>query len=239
MELRVSGRVLTVLDADVDELIFPKVLPGSGGQAQSILYSGIWGSFEVVAGECSLAGATWSVEPCSLDQLPSDFAALHAQLLTVRLPADLPSGPISGMLRLTVREPKSSEERELVLPLQGTMLRRLSVYGPAIDGDGLIDLGKIAVGTGKKVKLIVKVRDEQTALAGATVVTSPALLKAELKPRSEQQGKGLYDLTVEVPADAPICQHLVEPRGSIKIDTGHPRIGIVELPVSFAVMPRL
>jgi hypothetical protein len=239
IELRVTGRVLTVLDADVKELVFPKLLPNEGGKAQTFLYSGVWDAFEVVSGECSLAGATWAVEPCTLEKLPDDIEARHAQLLTVQVPGDLPSGPFTGTLRLAIRDPQSGDERELVLPLQGTVLRRLSVYGPAIDGNGLIDLGKIAVGRGKKVKLVVKVRDELTALDFAQVVTTPAFLKAEFRPRAEDEGKGLYDLTVEVPADTPVCQHLVDSHGQIRIDTGHPRIGVVELPISFAVVPRL
>jgi hypothetical protein len=238
LELLVSGKVLTVLDTEVDELVFSRVLPGAEGTAQTFIYSSVWSSFEVLSGECSLAGATWSVEPCPLDGLPAEMAAKHAQLLTVKLPADLPAGKLHGSLRLQVREQQSGEQRDLVLPIQGTVLGLYSVYGPALDGEGGIELGKIPVGRGKKAQLVFKVYDEEATLDGAVVTAKPDFVQVKLKPGGHGQAKGLYQLSIEVPSDAPVCQHQVEPRGRITIDTGHPRIGLVEMPLTFAVVPK-
>ena len=125
-----------------------------------------------------------------------------------------------------------------MLPLQGTVLGLFSVYGPGVDNDGGIELGKIPLGKGKKVQLVFKVYDPDAVLDQAVVTVKPEFVQARLTRPSSAEAKGLYQLAIEVPADAPVCQHVVGPRGQITIDTGHPRIGIVELPLAFAIVPR-
>ena len=63
-------------------------------------------------------------------------------------------------------------------------------------------------------------------------------VRADLAPHSGDKGSGLYDLTIEVPPGTDACQYLTSPLGRVAIVTDHPRIGTVELKVSFAVLPR-
>jgi hypothetical protein len=101
----------------------------------------------------------------------------------------------------------------------------------------LIDLGDIPAGATKRIKLLAKVRDPEPDLSGARLEVFPPFLKAELTPRSGEK-PGLYDLTFEVPSDAPVGQYHSTPLGRIKIETGHSRIGEVQMPITFAVVPR-
>jgi hypothetical protein len=48
----------------------------------------------------------------------------------------------------------------------------------------------------------------------------------------------MYQLTIEIPAGTPPCQYKSNPLGRLRIDTDHPRIGDVELNLSFAIVPR-
>ena len=238
VELRVTGRVITVLSADVPEIIFPTIDPGAAGKAETFLYSQVWDGFEVVGGQCGLEGITWEVETVADHLVPEDLHSSHAQLLRVTTSADLPTGEFNDVLRLEVEHAASGERRQIELPIHGTVGRRLAIYGPAIDAQGIIDLGRIPVGKGKKVKVLVKVRDADPAIEAARLIVKPEWLKAELTRHPADAGRGLYDLTVELPSAAPPCQYLGNPLGQLRIDTGHPRIGVVELGVTFAVLPR-
>jgi hypothetical protein len=238
IELQVRGRVLTVLRADVKEVVFPRIDPGEPAQAEVFLYSQVWEDFEVVAGQCGLTGLTWQALPVPGDLVPEDLHAKHAQLLRISTAPDLPSGEFNDVLRLEVKDLASSENRQIVLPIHGTVGKRLAIYGPAIDSKGIIDLGANPVGQGKKVKMLVKVRDAEPTLDKATLTVTPSWLKAQLTRHPGDAAKGLYDLTVELPGETEPCQYLGNPRGQVRIDTGHPRIGVVELGVTFAVLPR-
>ena len=236
--MRVTGRVITVLSADVPEIVFPRIDPGAQGKAEIFLYSQVWDGFEVVHGQCGLEGVNWEVEPVAAELVPEDLHSSHARLLRVTTAADLPTGEFSNVLRLDVEHPASGERRQIVLPIHGTVGRRLAIYGPAIDAEGTIDLGKTPAGEGKKVKMLVKVRDSDPAIDTAKLVVKPEWLKARLTRHPGDAGRGLYDLTVELPKDTPPCQYLGNPLGQLQIDSGHPRIGVVELGVTFAVLPR-
>jgi len=82
-----------------------------------------------------------------------------------------------------------------------------------------------------------KVQYVELSLDGAKVEVFPEFVTATLQPHPGDK-PGLYDLILEVPAGVPACQYHSNPLGRVRIDTGHPRIGQVELGVSFAVLPR-
>jgi hypothetical protein len=113
----------------------------------------------------------------------------------------------------------------------------MAIYGPAIDSNGIVELGNLPEGQGKRVRLLAKVRDTEAEITEPALEVSPVFLKAEFTKHPGEQ-KGLYDITIELPDDLPPCQYNSSPVGRITIDTHHPRVGVVELLVSFAVIPR-
>jgi hypothetical protein len=121
--------------------------------------------------------------------------------------------------------------------LHGKVLRRLSIYGQGISNDGVIELGTVPRGAGRKVRLVMKVRDPQMELNVASVRTTPEFLKATIEPHREEGVTGLYDLTIELPADVAPCTYLGRPSGELTIDLDHPRIDDMTLEVRFAVAP--
>ncbi|MCL6613030.1 MAG: hypothetical protein K6U03_00170 [Firmicutes bacterium] len=116
-------------------------------------------------------------------------------------------------------------------------MRPVALYGAAVVDEGYIELGHVPQGQGKTARIMLKVRDPQHELPDAKVAVFPEFLQAKLRP-SSSGAAGLYELTLTLPEDAPVCQYRSQPIGQLRIDTGHPRIGVVELPVSFAVVPR-
>jgi hypothetical protein len=232
----VQGKVRMLIGFDEAEIVLDGLLPDQPTVVERLVYSQVWDGFTIQTIEKNIAGLTWEVTPAD-PQTTERLEAKAAQRLRLTLPANLPQGRFTDVLRLNVLPAgENAEAQSLDLPLSGTVPRRVAIYGQAIDVDGLVDLGDIREGKGKRVNLLVKVRDPEPQLPNAKVEVFPNFLVADFKPREE--GKGLYDLTIELPPDAPLCQYHSTPLGRIQIDTGHPRVGVIELKMTFAVVPR-
>lgn len=123
----------------------------------------------------------------------------------------------------------------LELTVAGKVLSRLSVYGKAIETTGNINLGLIPVGQGRKTRLLMKVRDAQYEIPVKSLDVKPQFVKVEVTDGGKS---GLYYLDIEVPADAPKCQHnRGDRRGRLQFTFNHPRIERLDLSLSFAVVP--
>ena len=235
IELVVRGRVTAKLAADVREIVVPPMTPDTPASTDVLIYSQTWDRFDIVNVECSLQGAAWDIGPLAAQSAP-DLRATSLQRLRLTIPGNLPAGKFIGEVRLTVTVPGEQDENELKIPLHGSVEPRMSLVGGQIDRFGCVDLGSLREGQSRRVRLLVKVRDSDPDLSGAKVVVHPDFLSATLSKRAESQVKGLYDLEIEIPADAPPGQYRGNPRGEVRIDTGHPRLGSVKLGVTFAIL---
>jgi hypothetical protein len=84
---------------------------------------------------------------------------------------------------------------------------------------------------------MVKIRDPEPAVEFESVEAEPSWLKVRIKPHgSEGASRGLYQLEIEIPRDAPSCYYLAPRYGQIKIKPKHPRVEAIDLKVHFAVM---
>jgi hypothetical protein len=232
---RVTGKVRQHLGVVPPAVSFGGIEPDGQGTIDVILYSQVWSDFEVVSGDCSLAGVTWKVgEVTSSDAILGDV--LSARKVTLTTGNELPQGSFSGQLRLDI-QPSDGEIESLEIPLDGQVLRRLAVYGPAITIDGVIDAGLADEGHAKKTRLVLKVRDPDRELRVTKITTSPAFVKASVLPYDRMAaGTGLMQLEVDIPADAPRCSYLGVPLGDLHIEFDHPRIPSLDLKVKFAVV---
>ncbi|HZL90506.1 MAG TPA: DUF1573 domain-containing protein [Pirellulaceae bacterium] len=235
--LGVTGKVKMLIGFDRQEVIAERVEPDKPLVKEVLLYSQVWSKFEVSQFRCSLPGVTFAAE--ALDAKDGgDFQPLSVQRIKITIPGTLRQGDFHDTLRFTVRplDPEG-KPHDISLALHGKVLRRLSIYGQGIDGDGAIDLGTVPRGVGKKLTLVMKVRDPQTDLNVENVRVKPEFLKASVKPHVEESAHGLYDLSLELPAEVPPCTYLGLPSGELKIDFDHPRIDDLTLEVHFAVAP--
>ncbi len=136
---------------------------------------------------------------------------------------------------------QSAGPQSLAIPIGGKVLRRLSVYGTGVDASGTVDAGVLDWGRGAQLKLMMKVRDTDTDLALERIEVVPKFVKVTVEPQEgvgSDVGHGLYYLNVEIPRDAPACSFLGVNQGQIRLVTGHPRLPVTELKLSFAVAPK-
>lgn len=238
LELRVQGRVRMLIGADREEIVVERMEPDQPTIVDTLLYSQLWDDFVVEDLATRIPGLKWevvAVDPASAEHLE----AKAVQRLRITIPGDLPVGEFSDSLRLTLQPAgEGGQPQHLDLPIRGSVPKGLAVYGSAIDDKGIVDLGTVLQGKSTKAKLLIKLRDRSAALDQSMIEVSPAILRAKLTPHAGQTGQGLYDLVVELPDDAPSCSYRTSPLGRVRIDSGHPRIGTIELGVSFAVLPR-
>ncbi|MEQ8789439.1 MAG: DUF1573 domain-containing protein [Pirellulaceae bacterium] len=133
---------------------------------------------------------------------------------------------------------EADEGETFELLFSGNVIRRLSVYGDEIDAAGRVDFNVVTEGRGRKLRLLMKVRDKERELSVKRVDVRPEFVKATVTPFGGEDRRGLYYLDLEVPEDAPTCHHL-DPRkqGELKIEFDHPRIEQLVLKLRLAVLP--
>jgi hypothetical protein len=251
-ELVVEGKVRMLLGSDVSELIVPNMEPDQDQDAEFLLYSQLWEDFEVQDIRCGVADLRWQVIPHETTAAPH-LAAKSVKRVRITIPGSLRSGAFADSLRIKARriardrsetpdqpadEAEARDEDEYQLALHGTVLRRFAWYGPAMRSDGVIDLGDIRHGKSKKFVLRGKIRDSERTLGEHSVRVTPDFIQATLTTRAgEDAANGLYELTLEVPGTAPLCQYLGTPEGELIIHTDHPRLGDLRHKLHVAITP--
>jgi hypothetical protein len=233
----VRGKVRVLIAAEPKELPLPAANPDARLAADVLLHSQLWDDFEVCSVQCGLADMEWRVESVDPEAVPN-LTARTVKKLHCEFPYPQGRSQFQDALQVELR-PKTGEQlpETLTIPVTGSVIRRLAFYGPAIDSTGLIDMGNIAEGSARQVKLIAKVRDDVRDLGEVKLEVVPEFAVARFEPHPDGQ-PGMYQLTVEIPAGIEPCQYKSNPLGQVRIHTEHPRIDQVELGLSFAVVPR-
>ncbi|MCO6458423.1 MAG: DUF1573 domain-containing protein [Pirellulaceae bacterium] len=236
--LRVFGSIRNQVLVEPGEFVFSRVEPDKSVEQGVLIYSQVWPKFELRDLSCSLPGFAWDVEHVELPA-GDDLARGDCYRVRLRTPADLPTGHFTGTLRFQlVPAGEDAQPQDCELLVSGKVLRRLSVYGPQIDSEGVIDLGLLTPGLSHRVNLLVKIRDVEPDVEFQPLEATPSFVRASVAAESEEaRAKGLYRLQVEIPADAPSCDYTESP-GTLRIPTSHPRIGTVDLSLRFSVLGR-
>jgi hypothetical protein len=234
--LQVQGKIRRQLACSPEFLAVGGIAAGAKAVATTIVYSQVWESLEIVELKSQALGMILSAQWLDAEQIPSELDAKCAYRITAQAPEKFSvQGAFQDVVSVRVLDVATEEEETLSIPLQGRVLRTMSLYGPAIGEDGEIDLGLIAQATGTETNLLVKIRDDQRELGDVRVECSAPQVKASLTPRGGGES-GLYTLKLKVPANAVRCNHLAtELRATLTIRTEHPRIGTQRFPIRFAV----
>jgi hypothetical protein len=216
-----------------------EISPLESRTAQATIYSNSWHNPEILDVRPSDSRFRCEIGTASAPAI-KNTQAKWAKAISLTVPPGLDSGEINGAIHVTVRQTNTmAEGREVILPVRGRVLRRLAVYGD-VNPRSLVDLGKITKGDTKLARLTMKVRDEQLELPVKRIEVTPEFLHVEVKRyETEQLGDGLYHLTIEVPATAPLCYHYSQEKfGKIHLEFDHPRIKELDLKVAFQVDPK-
>lgn len=237
IELRVRGSVRLQLGADPPQLIFPAVSPTARAEHETLVYSRVWDDFRISAVTSSLEGIEWTLSPADAAEL-ENTEARSGYRLCVTLPDDLPQGDFRGWVRFDVNPAAGEKEHAPAhtyeLPIEGRVLRRLAVYGAAINSLGVVNLGTSTAGEGTHELLRLKVRDELPELKVKRITTEPEFVQVRIEPNPRAADR--YEMHVAIPRDAPACVHLASRQGSLKIEFDHPRIAELNLKLDFAVL---
>ncbi|MCL4200929.1 MAG: DUF1573 domain-containing protein [Pirellulaceae bacterium] len=235
LQLHVRGVVRADLRAEPETLVLMRVEPNQPSRVSGLVYTQLPAPFEIVHASCTLDGSSVSFEPASPAAL-EDLAATGGRQIHVELPTGLDSGQVDGMVQLTVRREGQETDETVEIPLVAQVLRRLAVYGPAVDETGTVDLGRLRPGQGAKHRLLLKVRDEQPEIIVRGIEVEPAFIQVKVTPyHTATSAAGLYHLDIEVPTDAPECVLLGPDAGLIRIEIDHPRIPDLSLNVQLLV----
>ena len=236
--LEVEGKVRLQFGSEVEEMVVPSVAAGKSSVAEAVVYSQVWEEFEIQSVKTSLPDV--SVQFLPLDSGNAKrLEAKAGRLMRVTVTGNMPTGEFRDVIRIKAsREGSPQEVADFELPLFGKMLRRFSISGLFNEQDALL-IGHVPQGAGKTTRLLLKLRDEDLALPIKSIKTEPSFLKVSIESHVEKDlaTPALYDLVVEIPADAPVCQFMGNPEGSLRITTGHPRIPEISLQIHFAVAP--
>lgn len=241
IDLRIKGTVEALFRCEPKEIVFSRVAPGETQTASTVVFSQVWDDIDIADVNTSLDGLAWSIE--AVDS--AEKAALDARSayrLSITLPDDLPQGYFSSPVRISGR-PKGEvdvDAETFELGVQGKVLRRLSVYGRDVTGDGTVVFGRIPEGQGASVRLLMKLRDEDKRLVARSIECQPKSLKVNIEPYRTDSDRelGLYYLVVEVPKNAPTFRLPPKENGYIRIEFDHPRADLLELPVDLIVTPK-
>jgi len=238
IRLTVHGAVRVLIGAEPQRLAIPPVEPGQAATFSTLVYSQACDHLTPPRATCSIAGAACTVEPVSGGVL-SSVQAKSGYQVSVTLPADLPSGPYTGVVRIEPAAMASLAEEPLVVevPFSGRVLRRLAVYGTGVEEPGIVDLGIHRPGQAYQHRLLLKVRDEDPRLNLVRAEFTPAFLQASLVPAGVEGREHLYHLEITIPADAPQCIYRGVALGEMKLRFDHPRIPELALRLAVAVMP--
>jgi hypothetical protein len=241
LQLSIHGTVATMFRVVPEQLVFSRVSPGDTPSATALVYSQLWDDMELEPIEPSLDGMVVTISEA--DTVEKDpLQARSARRITVTLPADLPEGYFATPLTIHGKPAGGTPEQaaDCELGIEGKVIRRLAVYGPEIDVNGTIDMGRVRQGHSGHVRLLMKLRDVERRLPVKSVQATPSFLQVWVEPYQTDSSKdlGLYYLHLEIPKDAPTFRLPPDRRGMIRIEFDHPRVAQLELPVDVIVIPK-
>jgi len=239
LEFKVLGQSLLLVATDPPQLVAPRIKPDESASIDATIFSQVLDEFTVEDLTTSLDGLQWELSPASRRRLTS-LNAKSGWNLHVVLPDNLPQGGFRQWLRFRV-EPvnhRSQIDPDLLsyeVPVQGKVLRRLSVFGESIDFDGTVDLGIVNAKTGAEKVLTVRVHDSDQRLNVTSTTTEPRFVEAHLEQFPGPKDVGIYRLRLRIPPNATPGYYRREHVGKLVLRFDHPRIDSLELGLSFVV----
>jgi hypothetical protein len=229
LEIHPSPITLTIKTTDSDA--------AECRSGEACIYSKTWDRFDLGVVKGSREGMSWRIEPATESQL-KQLEARSGYCLAVILPPDMEYGEFKERLEL-VATPADAKVRphKLQLDVQGKIEGRLTFCGAKVDSDQVLRLGVLSAGESTKEIILMKVNDRRQSLSVEHIETEPEFIKVQVFPLASEPAKvGLYRIEVEIPGNARPCDYMGAHAGAIRIKTDHPRLPVIGLKVSFAVV---
>jgi len=240
ISLTVRGVYRTFLAAQPERIDFPRAgREGDGSEplrAEVAVFSQAFEQFDLSSVSATLEGVSWEIEPLAADVLEPLEAKCGYRIAMV-LPDDLPEEGFSHTLHISAIP--AGEDRKLQtlnVPLNREFVRPVQFFGPDLTMARALLLGTIAQGTSRRTTVTLKVALQPRALRVRHIAAEPEFVRVRMAPlKPDAPELGLYRIEVEVPADAPMCNHLGVEAGRVRIETDHPKVPELNLRLEFAV----
>lgn len=240
IQLKVEGRVRMNLASQPEEIVLEGISPAKPTEGRAVFYSQRFENAEIL--ECKSSREDFMV---TLEDVPaSDLEASKlswAKEVRVHLPANLPSGPFEETVFLKLRAPNAEREMQEYtynLRLKGKVKKGLTVVGRDLDERGIVEFGFVERGIEHQRKYKLKIQDTvDFDLRLQEISLTPDFVKVTVVPTPGVDSvKGLYDLTITIPADAPVCNFMTDQNlGQVRLISDHPRVKEFPLALRFAV----
>lgn len=242
--LVIKGYVTHVARSSVDELVLGNISADKPTTASFRVYGYLSDRLEIVRHEYSnpdtadrFQASFRRLEPA---ELAEDKRARAGYEVTLEVKAGLPLGSLNQMMRISVQ---AEEAALLEVPIRGLVSSDIVLTGSRrLRSDtNLLVLGVVprAEGIVVPIKLLVRGPYRDTVTPKISQVDPADALQARLGPVTRiAEGKiHEYELTVEVPKNAPTVNRLGTDQakaGKIVIETTHPHVKQVQIEVRFA-----
>jgi hypothetical protein len=243
IELTVSGKIIPLLRAVPEEVVFSSVTAGDPVTSSVDLFDYIETPLSIVSHECTekntagLFDVKWG--PLKPEVLAKETGAKSGLQLQITLKPGLPVGTFKQTIRLKTNLPGVDA---FEVPINGSVVSDLAIMGGDWSEEhSLLTIGTVKANEEASRTLIVVARGpfrDQVRLKVAEVW--PDLLKVELGPGSATAGQTLrqFPIVIRIPKGTPPADHLGSETakcGKVLLETNHPRAPKLLIRVRFAV----
>lgn len=238
LQFQVRGEVLTRLAVDPSSVSFGVIPPTKQlPLARTLVHSRVLDNLTLLKVDPSVE-LDWKIAAATKEQL-----AVHGAKSGFWIEMQPPSlgafEPGFFTVVLNVTAEGEDEEGDLVQEqvrtgFGGRIMRRFTVYGDAIDGSGLITLGNVREGQGKRERLIVKIRDNNPELKDVSIQVKPDFVQTAWTEKEP----GLYLMDLIVPDDAPPGDYSGSFQGEVVVKLKHDTVRDQVFPLEFDVLPK-
>lgn len=234
------GKIRRHFGVSSGDIVFRDVKPGETATAEIVVFSQAFDRFEIERGTSSSPELSWSASPAS-PELLTEHGARSGFAVQVSLAVGEHKRTLGGRLvfRLQAEAHDGSLKQSTVAVAVAAPVRPpFRVYGAGWDSDGFLDLGAIEQGKGVKRKLFVLTRAERPEAKFFEMTATPSFLEVRVvRDERVRSARGQYVVEIEIPADAPVCNHMGIDMAKIVLKTDHPDQPELRLPVEFAIVP--
>jgi len=243
IELTVSGKIIPILRAAPEEIVFSSVTAGEPATSSVDLFGYIDTPLEILGCEYTENSTAASFDakwpPLKSEVLAKETGAKSGAQLQVTVKPGLPVGTFKQTIRLKTNLPGLDT---FEIPISGSVVSDLVVVGGGWSEEhSLLTIGTVKSGEGASRTLMVIARGafrDQVRLRVAEVW--PDLMKVDLGPASETRGQTLrqFPIVIRIPKGSPPADHLGSETakcGRVLLETNHPRAPKLLIRVRFAV----
>ncbi|MFM9059403.1 MAG: DUF1573 domain-containing protein [Planctomycetaceae bacterium] len=243
--LVVEGTVVPTWKAVPDAVVLPRIVAGSGARGEVSVFT--FGATAPTVKTAAIEGAD-AERFFAVSTVPADAAAVAGETGATggfRVEVEVRPGVPLGRLRRTITLTFDMDgEITAEIPLEGVVGGDLAIAGPGWDTERqALVLGTVSGRVGLKTQLFITARGGHAAAVRPVVrETEPAGLVVTVGDSRPVGGGGSRRIPLEieiVPGSRP-ANHLCSesgPPGRIVIDTGHPDVPSLTIPVCVAIGP--